>query len=110
MSCPDPAAPEKADAPAGDTGCAANALFHDLTRWREQLARSLARNNLPSGASGIARATKPDPHLSPLPADGGGPRALLRKAPCRRFADHPDRYGQLLEVTAPLSLLFEDEG
>jgi hypothetical protein len=109
MSCPDPAAPEKADAPAGDTGCAANALFHDLTRWREQLARSLARNNLALRSSGIARATNRI-LISLLFLRMAEDRGLVAEGTLQEIADHPDRYGQLLEVTAPLSLLFEDEG
>ena len=108
MSCPDPAAPEKADAPAGDTGRAASALFHDLTRWREQLARSLARNNLALRSGGIARATNRI-LFSLLLLRIAEDRGLVAEGTLQEIADHPDRYGQLLEVTAPFSLLFEDE-
>ncbi|MFY9800611.1 MAG: TaqI-like C-terminal specificity domain-containing protein [Methanoregula sp.] len=44
MSCPDNPLPDKTEvsgSPHADI-----ALLHDLTRWREQLARSIARNNL----------------------------------------------------------------
>jgi len=55
MLCPDPASQEYSDIPSADP--AEIALFQDLTRWREQLARSIARNNLTLRSAGIATAT-----------------------------------------------------
>jgi len=109
MSCPDPETPDKADAPAGDHDRVANALFHDISRWREQLARSLARNNLALRSGGIARATNRI-LFSLLFLRIAEDRGLVAEGTLQVIADHPDRYGQLLEVTAPLSPLFEEEG
>nr|WP_320162375.1 TaqI-like C-terminal specificity domain-containing protein [uncultured Methanoregula sp.] len=55
MPPPDPASQEYSDIPSADP--AETALFYDLTRWREQLARSIARNNLALRSAGIAIAT-----------------------------------------------------
>jgi hypothetical protein len=44
MSCPDNPLPDETE--VSGPNHAATALLHDLTRWREQLARSIARNNL----------------------------------------------------------------
>ncbi|MGB7788331.1 Eco57I restriction-modification methylase domain-containing protein [Methanoregula sp.] len=109
MSCPDSAAPKRPDTPAGDPGRAANALFHDLTRWREQLSRSIARNNLALRSGGIAAATNRI-LFSLLFLRIAEERGLVAEGTLLGIADHPDRYGQLLEVTAPLFPLFEEAG
>jgi hypothetical protein len=54
MPVPVAALPESMDSFHGTTG---TALFFDLTRWREALARSIARNNLAMRSAGIAIAT-----------------------------------------------------
>jgi hypothetical protein len=54
MPAPVAAVPGSSDA---FTGTAETALFFDLTRWREALARSIARNNLAMRSNGIAIAT-----------------------------------------------------
>jgi hypothetical protein len=108
MSCPDPAAPEKTYAPAGDPDRAANALFHDLTLWREQLARSIARNNLALRSGGIATATN-RLIFSLLFLQIAEDRGLVAEGTLQEIAGHTDRYGQLLEITAPLAVLFDGE-
>ena len=52
---PEPDAPN-AVKPDPEPGRAEIALLHDLTRWREQLARSIARNNLGVRSEQIATA------------------------------------------------------
>ncbi|MGA2917855.1 Eco57I restriction-modification methylase domain-containing protein [Methanoregula sp.] len=108
MSCLDPAAPERSDAPSGDPDRAANALFHDLTHWREQLARSIARNNLALRSGGIAAATNRI-LFSFLFLRIAEDRGLVGEGTLQEIADHADRYGQLLEIAAPLAVLFEME-
>ena len=43
------------------------ALLHDLTRWRQQLARSIARNNLALHSEEIADSRQPDYLPAPFP-------------------------------------------
>jgi adenine-specific DNA-methyltransferase len=107
MSCPDPAVPEKTDAPDENPERAAHALFHDLTRWREQLARSMARNNFALRSGGIATATNRI-LFSLLFLRIAEDRGLVAEGTLKEIMDHQDRYGQLLEVTAPLAQLFGD--
>ncbi len=45
------------------------ALFFDLTRWREQLARSIARNNLRHAKRDDRNRGEPDPPLPDVSAD-----------------------------------------
>ena len=47
---------QEAVKPDPEPGRAESALLHDLTRWREQLARSIARNNLGMRSEPIATA------------------------------------------------------
>ena len=108
MSCPDPADSEKTYAPAGDPDRAANALFHDLSLWREQLARSIARNNLALRSGGIATATN-RLIFSLLFLRIAEDRGLVEEGTLQEIAGHTDRYGQLLEITAPLAVLFDGE-
>ncbi len=84
------------------------ALLHDLTRWREQLARSIARNNLAIRSGGIATATNRIV-FSLLFLRIAEDRGLVAEGTLQEIADHPDPYGQLLEITAPLALLWEEE-
>ena len=48
-------------------GCARNALLHDLSLWRDQLARSIARNNHGLQSDTIASCSKPDYWTFPVP-------------------------------------------
>jgi len=83
------------------------ALLHDLTRWREQISRTLARNNLALRSEGIAMATNRI-ILSLLFLRIAQDRGLLSGDVLQGLHDSPDPYGQLLEITAPLSVLWED--
>jgi len=102
------AGPEDPKEYGGASGTGAAALFHDLTCWREQLARSLARNNLTLRSGGIATATNRI-IFSLLFLRIAEDRGLVAEGTLQEIADHQDRYGQMLEVTAPLARLFEDE-
>ena len=94
--------------PGTATDRARAAFFHDLSRCREQLARSIARNNLELRSEGIAAVT--DRILFSLVfLRIAEDRGLIAEGTLREIHDHPDPYGQLLEVSAPLSPLW-DEG
>lgn len=87
---------------------ARTAFFHDLTRWREQLARSIARNNLELRSEGIATVTNRI-LFSLVFLRIAEDRGLMAEGTLQEIHDHPDPYGQLLEVSAPLSPLWDDD-
>jgi hypothetical protein len=94
--------------PGTVTDPARTAFFHDLSRWREQLARSIARNNLELRSEGIATVTNRI-LFSLLFLRIAEDRGLMADGDLQEICDHPDPYGQLLEVSAPLSPLWGDE-
>ncbi|MFA6333530.1 MAG: hypothetical protein WCX22_11290 [Methanoregula sp.] len=82
------------------------ALFHDLTRWREQLSRSVARNNLTIRSESIAAATNRI-ILSLLFLRIAEDRGCIAGGALQELHEQPDLYGQLLEVTAPLAVVWD---
>jgi SAM-dependent methyltransferase len=104
---PDADPAETTDNPVSSRGEAA--LFHDLTRWRQGLARSIARNNLSLASEGIATAVNRI-LFSLLFLRIAEDRLLLAEGTLQGIADHKDRYGRLLEVSAPLALLWDGAG
>ena len=105
MTGPGPSSSEDIPAMAADR--ARTAFFHDLTRWREQLARSIARNNLALHSGGIAAVTNRI-IFSLLFLRIAEDRRLIAAGSLQEIHDHQDPYGRLLEVTGPLSTLWED--
>jgi SAM-dependent methyltransferase len=83
------------------------ALFHDLTRWRQGLARAIARNNLSLTSEGIATAVNRI-LFSLLFLRIAEDRGFVADGTLQGISDHRDRYGRLLEMTAPLALLWDE--
>ena len=105
MPRPDPAPSDELDTHVGNR--AETVLFHDLTCWREQLARSIARNNLGLRSEHIATATN-RVIFSLLFLRMAEDRGLVAEGTLQQISDHGDHYGQLLETASYLSGLWED--
>ena len=105
MPRPDPAPSDDPDTHAGNR--AETVLFHDLTCWREQLARGIARNNLWLSSEQIATATN-RVIFSLLFLRIAEDRELVAAGTLQQISDHGDHYGQLLEIASYLSGLWED--
>ncbi|MGD0079442.1 MAG: hypothetical protein ABSB80_02190 [Methanoregula sp.] len=105
MPRPDPAPCEEPDTNAGNH--AETVLFHDLTCWREQLARSIARNNLGLRSEQIATATN-RVIFSLLFLRMAEDRGLVAGGTLQQISDSADHYGQLLEASSSLSGLWEE--
>jgi adenine-specific DNA-methyltransferase len=105
MPSPDADIPDMTDNPLTPRG--GIALFHDLTRWRQGLARAIARNNLSLTSEGIATAVNRI-LFSLLFLRIAEDRGFVADGTLQGISDHRDRYGRLMEVTAPLALLWDE--
>jgi len=106
MPRPDPAPCEEPDTNPGNR--AETFLFDDLTSWREQLARSIARNNLELRSEQIATATNRIIFIL-LFLRIAEDRGLVEAGTLQQISHHSDHYGQLLETSSYLSGLWEEQ-
>jgi|GEM_PF-822230 len=104
---PEPDVASDMDMDGASSGPMEIALLHDLTRWREQLARSIARNNLALRSEQIATAVN-QIIFRLLFLRIAEDRSLISAGTFRNIATEVDSYRILLHRTQALDDLFHD--